>query len=177
MTYIHHSSQQCWILNPLSKARDWTQILMDPSQVCFRCTTTGTPSLKTTLNSFLPAQKQAHLLHPRQETETPSSYSLFKLLLCLPPPPSHQCQRWIYTFCVLFLNTLDPLQSGPSPHKPLLPGGNPVISLHLQNSRQRFTPWTRFFCRNVLSFSGILYFGVFSFLVHLTPPLFPSPHW
>ena len=26
---LHHSSQQCWILNPLSKARDRTFILMD----------------------------------------------------------------------------------------------------------------------------------------------------
>ena len=29
----HHSPQQHQILNPLSKARDWTRILMDPSQV------------------------------------------------------------------------------------------------------------------------------------------------
>jgi len=28
---LHHSSQQCWILNPLSKARDQTSILMDTS--------------------------------------------------------------------------------------------------------------------------------------------------
>ena len=29
-----HSSQQCWILNSLSKARDGTRILMDDSQLC-----------------------------------------------------------------------------------------------------------------------------------------------
>ena len=28
---LHHSSQQRWILNPLSKARDVTHTLMDPS--------------------------------------------------------------------------------------------------------------------------------------------------
>ena len=30
---LHNSSQQRWILNPLSKARDQTPILMDTSQV------------------------------------------------------------------------------------------------------------------------------------------------
>ena len=33
---LHHSSQQCWILNPLSKARDGTHTLMDTSQVHYR---------------------------------------------------------------------------------------------------------------------------------------------
>ena len=32
-TYIHHSSMQHQILNPLSKARDQTLVLMDPSRV------------------------------------------------------------------------------------------------------------------------------------------------
>ena len=30
---LYHSSWQCWILSPLSKARDQTCILMDTSQV------------------------------------------------------------------------------------------------------------------------------------------------
>ena len=30
---LHHSSQQCWILNPLSEARDQTSILMDTGWV------------------------------------------------------------------------------------------------------------------------------------------------
>ena len=29
---LYHSSRQCWILNPLSEARDQTRILMDPSR-------------------------------------------------------------------------------------------------------------------------------------------------
>ena len=32
--HLYHSSQQCWILNPLSRARDETSVLMDTSQVC-----------------------------------------------------------------------------------------------------------------------------------------------
>ena len=32
----HHSSQQCWILNPLSKAKDQTHTLMGTSRVHFR---------------------------------------------------------------------------------------------------------------------------------------------
>ena len=38
-----HSSQQLWIPDPLSEARDWTHILMDTSWICFCCTTMGTP--------------------------------------------------------------------------------------------------------------------------------------
>ena len=33
------------ILNPQNEARDGTQILMDTSQICFHCTTMGTPSI------------------------------------------------------------------------------------------------------------------------------------
>ena len=40
---LHHSSRRYWILNPMSKARDQTLILMDTSQIHFHCTTTGTP--------------------------------------------------------------------------------------------------------------------------------------
>ena len=32
---LHHSSWQCWILNPLSKARDLTYVLMDANQIRF----------------------------------------------------------------------------------------------------------------------------------------------
>ena len=39
---LHHSSRQRWILNPLSKARDWTCILLDTSWVCYHWVTTGT---------------------------------------------------------------------------------------------------------------------------------------
>ena len=36
---LHHSSQQCQVCNPLSKARDWTHNLMVPSRIRFRSTT------------------------------------------------------------------------------------------------------------------------------------------
>ena len=32
---LYHISLQCWIFNPLSKARDQTCIFMDTSQICF----------------------------------------------------------------------------------------------------------------------------------------------
>ena len=41
----HHSSQQRWILNPLSKARDQTRNFMVTSWIHFRWATTGTPVL------------------------------------------------------------------------------------------------------------------------------------
>ena len=40
---LHHSSPQRWILNPLSKARDWTHNLMIPSLMRFRWAMKGTP--------------------------------------------------------------------------------------------------------------------------------------
>ena len=40
---LHHSSWQRRILNPLSKARDWTHNLMVSSRIHFLCTTMGTP--------------------------------------------------------------------------------------------------------------------------------------
>ena len=41
---LHHRSQQCWILNPLSKARDRTHILMDTSQVLSPLSPMETPA-------------------------------------------------------------------------------------------------------------------------------------
>ena len=44
MCDLHHSSRQRQILSPLSKARDQTRNnLMVPSQIRFRCATTGIP--------------------------------------------------------------------------------------------------------------------------------------
>ena len=40
---IHHRSQHCRILNPLSEARDQTRNLMVPSRIRFHCAMTGTP--------------------------------------------------------------------------------------------------------------------------------------
>ena len=42
---LHHSSQQRWILNPLSKARDLSHVLMYSSRLCYWWATTGTPPL------------------------------------------------------------------------------------------------------------------------------------
>ena len=46
---LHHSSGQRRILNPLSKARGWTFILMDTSHIHFHWATTGGNSLSTPL--------------------------------------------------------------------------------------------------------------------------------
>ena len=43
MCDLYHSSLQHWILNPLSKARDQTCVLMDASQISYHWAMTGTP--------------------------------------------------------------------------------------------------------------------------------------
>ena len=42
---LHHSSQQCQILNPLSEARDGTHNLMVPSRIRFCGATMGTSKI------------------------------------------------------------------------------------------------------------------------------------
>ena len=42
---LHQSSWQHPVLNPTSKAKDWTWALMDASKICFCWATMGTPSL------------------------------------------------------------------------------------------------------------------------------------
>ena len=51
---VHHSSQQCRILNPSSKARDQTCNLMVPSWICFCGATSGTPCLILNEHFLLP---------------------------------------------------------------------------------------------------------------------------
>ena len=55
---LHHSSQQCQILNLLSEARDQTHILMNTSQIRFRCTTMGTRNSALFLNKILTSKEQ-----------------------------------------------------------------------------------------------------------------------
>jgi len=45
-THIHHSSWQCWILNPVSRTRDQTCSLMDTSRVHYHSAMMGTPKKK-----------------------------------------------------------------------------------------------------------------------------------
>ena len=84
---LHHSSQQHEILNPLSKARDWTSNLSVPSWICFRCTMTGTPIWQYLTNwkldTFCKAAIPLTAVCPRErfthmcvQTQTPAlSYS------------------------------------------------------------------------------------------------------
>ena len=58
--HLHHSSWQCQIPDPLSKARDRTHIFMDTSRIYFHCTTTGTPKSL----HFNQSPQEAHLLGP-----------------------------------------------------------------------------------------------------------------
>ena len=48
---LHHSSWQCWILNPLSEGRDRTRNLIVPIRIRFHCAIMGIP--KVQLSFFL----------------------------------------------------------------------------------------------------------------------------
>ena len=50
---LHHSSQQRWISNPLSEAREQIHNLMVPSQIRFHCATMGTPAYGDLYHKFL----------------------------------------------------------------------------------------------------------------------------
>ena len=50
---LHHSSWQCQILNPLSKARDGTHNLMVPSQIHFHCAMLGTLKSTFKINTLI----------------------------------------------------------------------------------------------------------------------------
>ena len=54
---LHHSSQQHWILNPLSRARDRTHILLDTCWVCNLLSHNGNsqpmPSFKEEIGGFI----------------------------------------------------------------------------------------------------------------------------
>ena len=62
---LHHSSQQCWIHNPLSEARDRTRNLMAPSRIRFRCATTGTPKRLLLIDEEMISQVRKGLPRPR----------------------------------------------------------------------------------------------------------------
>ena len=50
---LHHSSWQCWIFNPLSRARDQILVLMYTSQVHYHWATMGTHLLTSYLEIFI----------------------------------------------------------------------------------------------------------------------------
>ena len=54
---LHHSLWQGWILNPLIKVRDWTQVLVDISRVCYCWAMMGIPRaipwMETSISSFI----------------------------------------------------------------------------------------------------------------------------
>ena len=59
MCNLHHNSWQCQILNPLSKARVWTRILMDGSWVHYHWATRGNPHEPLLLKQRKGAQRGA----------------------------------------------------------------------------------------------------------------------
>ena len=83
---LHHSSWQCQILNPLSEARDWTGVLMDPSQIHFCWATMGTPqALVFQRNEESPSDEQEHF---RMSHDCPASTRNLSVILKVERPES-----------------------------------------------------------------------------------------
>ena len=94
--------RQCQIPNPLSKARDWTRILMDASWIYFCCATAGNPSVLFLIFTFSLCPR--HVEVPRSGTE--------------PAPQQWKCQ------------ILNPLSHQRTPMVSLLNRGNYVRLCH-----------------------------------------------
>ena len=74
---LPHSSEQCQILNPLSKARDWTLVLLATSWICYLWAMMGTPLFH---NSALICHSLGRLLGSEQGQDMmPVFYSHFAL--------------------------------------------------------------------------------------------------
>ena len=65
---VHHSSQQHQILNPLSKARDGTHLLMDTSWVCY-CWSHNGNSLKKFLSRKIRDSQKLQKEKKKRETK------------------------------------------------------------------------------------------------------------
>ena len=74
---LHHSSWQCWIHNPLSKARDKTCILMDLHQIRFCWSTMATPQYKILNYLFLCCDQPVSILisHSLNRKQKPQDFN------------------------------------------------------------------------------------------------------
>ena len=80
---LRQSSQQRWILNPLSRTRDWTSNLMVTGQIHLHCATTGTPRmtiLKCLFMSFIPRGPKCHCISLIESFPMIQKYKTFKII-------------------------------------------------------------------------------------------------
>ena len=84
---LPRSSRQCWLLNPLSRVRYQTRILMNTNQIHYHWATTGIPELfffyTRSMRKFLGLGSNLNLSHSTDNTESltirPLGYSwIFK---------------------------------------------------------------------------------------------------
>ena len=73
---LHHSSQKCWIPNPMSEDRDRTRILIDTSWIHFHWVRMGTPQECDSVRTYMRAGKWLLSLSvPRCHQESSRSLS------------------------------------------------------------------------------------------------------
>ena len=79
---LHHSSWQCWILNPLSGAWDQTHILMDLGRVHYHWATTGSPYPITTTKNPSDARNESNANRGKKKKKKKSLSNYFSSKTC-----------------------------------------------------------------------------------------------
>ena len=125
---LHHSSQQCWILNPLSEARDGTRNFMLTSRIIFCCSTTET----LVFAFYISSQGAKWMLDQMLIINIPIISLIFTELLKL-----HKCEYSLFLNSVNFIIFII-VQISSQPNFTTFPSQSPAHSPCLSFGNHKF---------------------------------------
>ena len=100
---LYHSSQHCWIPDPLSEARDRTCILLDTSWIWFHCATMETPWLAIWISAFLKEAGRSTSDDWVYFWAAPGSSTINCYVVVRSPRPSSKLFNFILKILILFV--------------------------------------------------------------------------